>query len=80
MRSVCCLGGGAQATALATIGKFVLKKKVGEKEAIFGSVTAQEVVEAIRMQVGGGGQRAAGVGRHLCWLNTSWRFHWRWWL
>ena len=41
-----------QATALATIGKFVIKKKVGEKEAIFGSVTAQEIVEAIRLQVG----------------------------
>ena len=41
-----------QATALATIGKFVIKKKVGEKEAIFGSVTAAEIVDAIRMQVG----------------------------
>lgn len=41
-----------QATALATIGKFVIKKKVGEKEAIFGSVTTSELVEAIRMQTG----------------------------
>lgn len=41
-----------QATALATIGKFVVKKKVGENDAIFGSVTAQELVDAIRMQVG----------------------------
>ncbi|KAI7840886.1 hypothetical protein COHA_005415 [Chlorella ohadii] len=40
----------AMATALATIGKFVIKKKVGEKEAIFGSVTAAEIVDAIRMQ------------------------------
>jgi len=42
----------AMATALATIGKFVVKKKVGEKDAIFGSVTAQELVDAIRMQTG----------------------------
>ncbi|EFN53215.1 hypothetical protein CHLNCDRAFT_25930 [Chlorella variabilis] len=42
----------AMATALATIGKFVIKKKVGEKEAIFGSVTTSELVEAIRMQTG----------------------------
>lgn len=42
----------AMATALATIGKFVVKKKVGENEAIFGSVTAQELVDAIRMQTG----------------------------
>eukprot|EP00887_Chlorella_sp_A99_P006469 scaffold3.g6469.t1 len=42
----------AMATALATIGKFVIKKKVGEKDAIFGSVTTQEVVDAIRTQTG----------------------------
>ncbi|KAL4458871.1 hypothetical protein ABPG75_013736 [Micractinium tetrahymenae] len=42
----------AMATALATIGKFVVKKKVGDKDAIFGSVTAQELVDAIRMQTG----------------------------
>lgn len=41
-----------QATALATIGKFIVKKKVGEGESIFGSVTTQELVEAIRMQTG----------------------------
>ena len=42
----------AMATALATIGKFVIKKKVGEEEQIFGSVTAQDVVDAIKMQTG----------------------------
>lgn len=42
----------AMATALSTIGKFVIKKKVGEKEQIFGSVTAVDVVEAIKMQTG----------------------------
>lgn len=42
----------AMATALSTIGKFIIKKKVGEENAIFGSVTATEVVEAIRMQTG----------------------------
>ncbi len=58
-----------QATALATIGKFVVKKKVGENDAIFGSVTAQELVDAIRMQVGhvsGGAltsQRVNAAGR-----------------
>lgn len=42
----------AMATALSTIGKFVIKKKVGENEQIFGSVTPQEVVDAIKMQTG----------------------------
>ncbi|KAL4859136.1 50S ribosomal protein L9 [Chlorella vulgaris] len=42
----------AMATALATIGKFVIKKKVGEKEAIFGSVTSADLVDAIKMQTG----------------------------
>ncbi len=42
----------AMATALATIGKFVIKKKAGEGDALFGSVTSADVVEAIRMQTG----------------------------
>ena len=42
----------AMATALSTIGKFIIKKKVGEEEQIFGSVSAAEIVEAIRMQTG----------------------------
>ncbi|KAI3436156.1 hypothetical protein D9Q98_002213 [Chlorella vulgaris] len=42
----------AMATALATIGKFVIKKKVGEKDAIFGSVTSADLVDAIKMQTG----------------------------
>lgn len=41
-----------------------MKKKVGENEAIFGSVTAQELVDAIRMQVG---PRAQRLGRLLGW-------------
>jgi large subunit ribosomal protein L9 len=40
------------ATALSTIGKFVIKRKVGENNMIFGSVTTENVVEAIRMQTG----------------------------
>jgi large subunit ribosomal protein L9 len=36
--------------ALATIGKFTIKKKVGEEDKIFGSVTKADVVEAIKMQ------------------------------
>jgi large subunit ribosomal protein L9 len=42
----------AMATALATIGKFVIKKKAGEGDAIFGAVTAAEVVAAIEQQTG----------------------------
>lgn len=37
-------------TALATIGKFTVKKKVGEESKIFGSVTPADVVEAIKAQ------------------------------
>ena len=36
-------------TALETIGRFVIRKQVGEDEAIFGTVTAPEVAEAIQM-------------------------------
>jgi large subunit ribosomal protein L9 len=42
----------AMATALATIGKFIIKKKVGEADQIFGSVTTQEIVDAIKQQTG----------------------------
>ena len=35
-------------TALETIGRFVIRKQVGEKEAIFGTVTAQEVADVIQ--------------------------------
>ncbi|HEY9612733.1 50S ribosomal protein L9 [Allocoleopsis sp.] len=38
----------ARKTALETVGRFVIAKQVGEKEAIFGTVTAQEVAEAIQ--------------------------------
>ncbi|MFM8296564.1 MAG: 50S ribosomal protein L9 [Microcystaceae cyanobacterium] len=37
----------ARKVALQTVGRFVLKKQVGENEAIFGTVTTQEVAEAI---------------------------------
>lgn len=36
-------------TALETIGRFVIRKQVGEDEAIFGTVTAPEVAEAIQL-------------------------------
>jgi len=42
----------AFATALGTIGKFQIKKKVGDKDQIFGSVSIKEVVEAIYQQTG----------------------------
>ena len=35
-------------TALQTIGRFVIRKQVGEGDAIFGTVTTQEVVDAIK--------------------------------
>lgn len=40
----------AMATALQTIGKFEVFKKVGENKRIYGSVTTQEVAEAIARQ------------------------------
>eukprot|EP00878_Enallax_costatus_P001610 GHUV01001761.1.p1 GENE.GHUV01001761.1~~GHUV01001761.1.p1 ORF type:complete len:200 (+),score=67.40 GHUV01001761.1:203-802(+) len=40
------------ANALATIGKFALKKKAGDKDQLFGSVTKQEIVDAIYQQTG----------------------------
>ncbi len=43
---------GAMKTALATIGKFVIKKKAGEGDAIFGAVTTAEVIAAIEQQTG----------------------------
>lgn len=38
----------ARKVALQTIGRFVIRKQVGEGEAIFGTVTAQEVADAIQ--------------------------------
>ena len=42
----------AMATALSTIGKFIIKKKCGDSNQIFGSVTTAEIAEAIRQQTG----------------------------
>lgn len=42
----------ARKTALETIGRFVIQKQVGENEAIFGTVTAPEVAEAIQASTG----------------------------
>ena len=39
-------------TALETIGRFNIKKQVGEDEAIFGTVTTIEVAEAIEAATG----------------------------
>ena len=38
----------AQKTALETIGRFVIRKQVGEAEAIFGTVTSQDIVDVIK--------------------------------
>ena len=38
----------ARKTALETIGRFVIRKQVGEGEAIFGTVTSQEVADVIQ--------------------------------
>lgn len=35
-------------TALETIGRFLIRKQVGEGEAIFGTVTTQDVADAIQ--------------------------------
>lgn len=42
----------AFANALATIGKFIIKKKVGDKDQVYGSVAVSEVAEAIYQQTG----------------------------
>ena len=42
----------AMATALSTIGKFIIKKKAGEGDVLFGAVTTTEVVAAIEQQTG----------------------------
>lgn len=39
-------------TALQTINNFVIRKQVGEKDAIFGTVTTQDVVEVIKQSAG----------------------------
>lgn len=39
-------------TALETIGRFVIRKQEGENEAIFGTVTAPDVAEAIQSATG----------------------------
>jgi large subunit ribosomal protein L9 len=39
----------AQKAALQTVGRFIIQKQVGENEAIFGTVTSQEVVDAIKV-------------------------------
>jgi large subunit ribosomal protein L9 len=41
-----------QKTALETVGRFTISKQVGENEAIFGTVTAPEVAEAIQAATG----------------------------
>ena len=42
----------AMKTAIATIGLFTIKKEVGENDAIFGTVTADEVAELIKTNAG----------------------------
>lgn len=39
-------------TALKTIGRLVIRKQVGEANAIFGTVTSQEVADIIKEQAG----------------------------
>lgn len=42
----------AFANALATIGKFAIKKAAGERDALFAAVTRDEVCEAVYQQTG----------------------------
>lgn len=39
-------------TALQTINNFVIRKQVGEQDAIFGTVTTQDVVDVIKKSAG----------------------------
>lgn len=39
-------------TALETIGRFTIRKQVGEGEAIFGTVTTQDVVDVVKEMTG----------------------------
>jgi len=41
-----------QKTALETVGRFTVRKQVGEGEAIFGTVTPQDVVDVIKETTG----------------------------
>lgn len=38
----------ARKTALQTVGRFIIQKQVGEAEAIFGTVTTQDMADAIK--------------------------------
>jgi len=38
--------------ALKTVGRFTIRKQVGEKDAIFGTVTTQEVADLIKQNAG----------------------------
>lgn len=49
----------AFANALATIGKFLLKKKSGDKDQLFSTVQAADVADAIYQQTG------RCVGQHM---------------
>ncbi|MEM9213736.1 MAG: 50S ribosomal protein L9 [Cyanobacteria bacterium P01_F01_bin.150] len=46
------LDADAMKTALATIGQLTIKKQEGENEAIFGTVTNQEVADVIKESTG----------------------------
>jgi large subunit ribosomal protein L9 len=41
-----------QKTALKTIGRLTIRKQVGEENAIFGTVTTQEIADIIKEQAG----------------------------
>ncbi|PSF37318.1 50S ribosomal protein L9 [Aphanothece hegewaldii CCALA 016] len=42
----------ARKTALQTVGRFVVRKQVGEGESIFGTVTTQDLADAIKASTG----------------------------
>ncbi len=42
----------SQKTALQTVGRFTIRKQVGEKDAIFGTVTSQEVSDLVKENAG----------------------------
>ncbi|MBP0019168.1 MAG: 50S ribosomal protein L9 [Cyanobacteria bacterium SBLK] len=42
----------ARKTALATVGRLIIRKQAGEEKAIFGTVTSQDVADAIKERAG----------------------------
>ena len=42
-------------TQIQTVGSIILKRKVGENGKLFGTVTAKQIVEELKLKSGGSG-------------------------